>query len=335
MSEFLLWLSAHLGWVIGLSVAIFILLTGVSLILLTAAIVFRKTLYKKNLKPRKREFSFNAPEPHPPHIKDQSKMFEEGIAWAEQHKDKIKDLHMVNDKLDLYGQYIDFGFDKCAIVLQGRTESLLYSYYFSQAYAKKGYNILVIDVRTHGLSDGKFVTAGIHESRDLIKWIKLVKEQFNIESFVVHGICIGGATGILAYDTLKKQNDPDYKLIKKLVVDGTFPTFYSIFARHHKERKKPRMFIPIVFFYLWLCTGACMFKTTPIKAIKSVDDIPMLFMYSKEDFYVPPKNGQKLFDACPSPKKELKFFPKGRHSHVRFNNTEAYDAAIEEFLSRE
>ena len=59
---------------------------------------------------------------------------------------------------------------------------------------------------------------------------------------------------------------------------------------------------------------------------------PILFIYSKEDIYSLPELGQKLYDICPSKEIRLEYFPHGAHSHVRINNTEAYDSKISSFL---
>ena len=333
MTHFLLSTFPQYAWIIiGVTLG-FILLSGVFCIFLTAFIIFRKTLHRDPKQPRFREISSrkvknSALQPAIQH------MIDEGIIWSKQYEGKIDDLHIVNDQLNLYGQYIDLGFDKCAIIVQGRTESLLYSYYFANAYAKSGYNILVIDTRAHGLSDGKYITAGIQEHRDLVKWIKLVKEKYGMEHFVIHGICIGAAGAIYAHEALMKENNENSGLIKKLVLDGAFTSYYEIFRQHHLERKKPVFpFVHLIFFFVFMHTGARFFKFTPLKSMANID-IPTLFIFSKEDIYCTPEKTKELFDASPSKNKELRLFPKGKHSHVRINQPNEYDRVIEEFLNK-
>lgn len=257
------------------------------------------------------------------------RMFAEGIKWRETHKDKIDELHIKNGKLNLYGEYMNFGFDKCAVILQGRTESLLYSYYFADVYAKNGYNILVIDVRAHGLSDGKYVTAGIKESDDLVLWIKLINEKYGIDNFAMHGICIGAATALMAYSKLKNEGS---NLVKRIITDGVFINYYEIFKNNMKVyNKKPFPMLYTVFFTAFLFGRARLFSETPLKYIKDVD-IPILMIWSEKDAFSVKEKSQELFDACASEYKEIKFFPEGRHSHVRAVQEDDYDAAIGEFL---
>ena len=307
-----------------LFIVIFLVASHVVMNLVAAPAVFYNTMYRNPKKERTRECT---------NTKDQSqtRMFAEGIAWSNQHKAVTESLHIVNNGLNLYGEYINFGFDKCAVVLQGRTESLLYSYYFADVYAKNGYNILAVDVRAHGLSDGKYHTAGIKESDDLIAWIALINEKYNITDFTLHGICVGGATAVYTYAKLKnKGND----WIKSIVTDGLFVSNYEIFKRNFKRFKQPAFpALHLTFFLAFLLAKIRLFKETPMRYMKDID-IPMLFLWSEEDRFCVKSKNEELFCACASEDKALCFFPQGRHSHVRSAQAAEYDEAVAAFLQK-
>ena len=74
--------------------------------------------------------------------------------------------------LKLVGEWFDYGFDKTVIILPGRRETLVYSYYYAQPYKELGINVLVIDQRAHGLSEGTYSTCGIKEADDVKLWLK-------------------------------------------------------------------------------------------------------------------------------------------------------------------
>jgi len=312
-------------WVIvGIYAAAIFVLVSILMFLLLVLLIFLNTSYRSPLKKRTRECTRKKDE-------SQMRMFSEGIAWAENFKDITEQLHIVNDGLNLYGEYINFGFDKCAVILQGREESLLYSYYFADVYIKNGHNILVIDVRSHGLSDGNYPTGGIKESDDLIVWIKLINERFNIADFTVHGICIGGATAVYAYSKLKNEGNG---LLKRIVTDGLFKSYYDLFKAHSIVYKAPILpAIYAVFFLMFVFAKVRPFKETPIKYMKDID-IPILFIWSARDKFCIKPNSKELFEACASKHKEVRFFPKGRHSHVRASQKVEYDALITKFLQK-
>jgi len=63
-------------------------------------------------------------------------------------------------------------------------------------------------------------------------------------------------------------------------------------------------------------------------------DIPILFIWSKQDTLCTKPKGEELFSACASKYKELRFFTKGRHSHVRSSQKAEYDEVIAKFLQK-
>jgi len=312
-------------WVIAvIAVAAFIAAGGVAMLFVVPIVIFTHTMYRGPKKKRVRECTDTQDE-------QQLRMFKEGVAWAEQFKDITEELHIVNDGLNLYGEYINFGHDKCAVFLPGRTESLLYSYYFAGVYAENGCNILVIDPRAQGLSDGKYQTSGIKESGDLAAWIKLIREKYSITDFTLHGTCVGAAAAVYTYVKLKNEG---CGYIKRIVADGLFQSNYEIFRTNFKLRKKrPFPMLYLVFLLGFAFAGVRLFKETPMKYMKDID-IPILFIWSVKDIFCIKSKSEELFEACASKDKELRFFPDGRHSHVRSTQSAEYDAAIAEFLQK-
>jgi len=63
-------------------------------------------------------------------------------------------------------------------------------------------------------------------------------------------------------------------------------------------------------------------------------DVPVLFIWSSRDIFCVESKGAELFGACASGRKELCFFPEGRHSHVRSSQEAEYDGAIAKFLQK-
>ncbi|MDR0964448.1 MAG: alpha/beta hydrolase [Clostridium sp.] len=307
-------------WFIG--IASFFIAGGVVMFFITFPIIFYNTMYRSPKKKRSRECT-NTKDPQ------QMRMFDEGIAWAKQYSDLTEELHIVNEGLNLYGEYINFGYNKCAVILQGRTESLLYSYYFSDVYAQNGYNILVIDVRAHGLSDGKYQTAGIKESDDLVLWLKLIHERYDIDSFTLHGICVGAATAVYTY---VKQKNEGLNLIKTIVTDGLYQSYYEMFKQNFRMRKKPVFpMLHLVFLLAYVLAGVRVFRETPMKYMPYID-IPILFLWSSKDIFCKKGKCEELVEACTSEDKEICFFPNGRHSHVRSTQATDYDRVIAKFL---
>ena len=264
-----------------------------------------------------------------PDNEEQLKMWNDGIAWMEPNRSKITEVSVESDGFKLYGEYFDFGSDRCVIILPGRCESLIYSYYFAEPYEKAGFNILAVDTRCHGKSEGKYNTIGVKESHDVLKWAELVHDRFDNKEVYIHGICIGTSSGIFA---MTNKNCPDY--LKGLVTEGCFVSFRETFKRHMMADNRP--LFPVLDMVMLLInkhTGTNVYKDKPIRAIKHINhNARILFLYGKKDIFSIPEKSQKLFDACAATDKQLVWFEKGGHSHLRINNTEEYDNAIIEFF---
>ncbi len=264
-----------------------------------------------------------------PENEEQLKMWNDGIKWADQYRSLVTEVETENDGFKLYGEYFDFGADKCVIILPGRCESLIYSYYFASPYKEAGFNVLVVDTRCHGKSDGIYNTIGVKESGDVIAWSKLLNEKFGNKEVWYHGICIGTASAIFA---ITDKNCPDY--VKGFVTEGCFVSFRETFKRHMIADKRPLFpVLDLVMLHINRYTKTNVYRDKPISAIKKIaPEKRVLFLYGKKDIFSLPEKSQLLFNACSAAEKKLVWFEKGGHSHLRINNTNEYDNAIIDFF---
>lgn len=266
-----------------------------------------------------------------PDNEEQLAMWNAGVAWHDANLDKMTEVQVENDGFQLFGEYFDFGADRCVLILPGRCECLLYSCFFAPAYEKAGFNVLVIDTRCHGKSDGIYNTIGVKESGDVLQWAKLAHEKFGNTQVVIHGICIGTAAGLYA---MTREECPDY--LNALVTEGCFISFRETFKRHMIYEKRPRFpVLDLAMLHINRHTGTNVYRDKPLRAMKRVkQNQRMLFLYGEKDVFSIPKKTKKLFAACTAGEKKLVWFDKGGHSHLRINNLEKYDRAIIDFFER-
>ena len=256
------------------------------------------------------------------------KIYESGMAWSRENAQYKRDVHIVNQGLNLYGEYYDFGSDKCVIILPGRREGLFGSYDFAIPYAKSGWNVLMIDPRAHGISDGEFNTVGNVEYSDNMAWANFLATECGIRSVVLHGVCIGSAGGLLA-----AIHEDCPKVICGLVTDGMFETFAK--STHYHMRKYhvpsiPGMDVWMIDWWMRHFTGYSM-RRGPIHLIDQLQ-LPLLMLNSREDLFSTPDQAQRLYDKAGSARKRLVWFEKGYHSQLRYNDPQLYDTSIHDFL---
>ena len=263
-----------------------------------------------------------------PEDADHSMMFQEGLDWGKANVQLCREVCIINDGLKLYGEYYDFGNDKCVIILPGRAESLLYSYYYAQPYQDMGYNVLVIDQRAHGKSEGIYSCVGIKETDDVRCWMRYIQNAFGISSFVIHGICIGSFCAI-------KLATEGLPFLKSIILEGPFTSFRSVLVQRTKAAGKPPFpFVDELIILFKKRAGVNVRREKPIRYIRTVKT-PVLFLCGRQDYSSLPENCEKLYKLCGSLRKQIVWFDKGAHSHLRFSNKEAYDKAVEEFLTME
>ncbi|MBR4767392.1 MAG: hypothetical protein IK088_00265, partial [Lachnospiraceae bacterium] len=147
-------------WIVLIAAAA-LLLFGVLPFFILSLILYRVLLVRTDKKKWVRGMSM-------PDNEEYAKLFRDGQVWREAHLDRKKDVHIVNEGLNLYGEYFDFGADRAVIILPGRMETCLYGCFFAEPYEKIGFNVLTIDPRAHGLSDGRYNSLGFTEYRDVI-----------------------------------------------------------------------------------------------------------------------------------------------------------------------
>lgn len=271
----------------------------------------------------KKKWHYNVQEPNDA---EQVQLYSEATAWAERYESHRRSVGVQSDGFNLYGEYYDFGFDKAVLIIAGRTEACRYSCYFADGYRRAGYNVLTIDNRSHGNSDGVVNTLGIREYRDILCWIRLLHDDLQNKSVVCHGICIGSATALYA---LVNPQCPEY--VRGMVADGMYVHFGESFRNHLIERNKPIFpCYQVCMALVGLVAGRNPRKFGPQNVIHQLKK-PILFLHGREDIYSVPEKAEYLYGRCSAPKK-LVWFDKGRHSFLRYHAKEKYDQTIVDFL---
>ena len=111
--------------------------------------------------------------------------------------------------------------------------------YFAEKFYNMGFNILAVDLRTHGESEGKIYSLGYLERLDVLAWIKFINDNYNDSKIILYGISMG-ANAIMMSSAEDLPNN-----VKAIIEDAGFSNAY--------EQLKARVdlaykfsFIPIV-----------------------------------------------------------------------------------------
>ena len=241
------------------------------------------------------------------------------------------EVHVLSqDGLNLYGEYYKFGGQEAVIILPGRPETLVYSLFYAESYRKAGVNVLVIDTRAHGKSDGELHGCGYMERYDIYAFIHYLVAKQNITKVILHGICVGSSACVHA------AVDPDSPSeIAGLVTDGLYVSFYeTLWLRVRRNAKiYPKTCVDYFRHRIKKLYGYDIKKDGPLFHMQELK-IPTLMMASEEDIYSLPEKTRLLYSKIPeSTPKKLVLFPHGAHSHLRIVNPKLYDQSVQEFVS--
>lgn len=193
---------------------------------------------------------------------------------------------------------------------------------------KLGRNVLIVDQRGSGLSDGKVITFGINESRDVLSWIDFIIKEFGKDTkIILTGISMGGATVLTASGRELPEN------VVCILADCSYSSPKEIIKKVIAERKLPPNLL-----YPFMRIGARVFghfrlsETSPIDAMKRCK-VPVIFIHGENDAYVPCNMSHKVFDACTA-EKTLFTVPKAGHGLSYLVDTEGYFKALTEFCTK-
>lgn len=252
-------------------------------------------------------------------------MYRTGMAWREKYAAVRREVSVTSGRFRLAGEYFDFGSDRAVLIIPGRMESCLYSCFYAEPYRAAGWNVLVIDNRAHGLSDGKVSCLGYREYRDIHRWTELLTRELGNRRVLLHGICIGASTALFA----AAAKDAPAELCG-LVVEGMYKNFYESYKNHLIVQQRPK-FPPAMAVMLWirLVSHGNVVTDGPYRRITRLR-LPILMLHSRVDEFSDPRLAAEMYESCTAPKKMV-WFDVGAHSRVRVNNPEQYDAAVTAF----
>ena len=104
-----------------------------------------------------------------------------------------------HDGLGLRGRYYHYADGApLEIMCHGYKGNAIRDFCGNWAVAKKdGRNVLLIDQRCHGKSEGHTITFGILERRDVLGWINWANQRFGEIPILLSGVSMGAATVLM------------------------------------------------------------------------------------------------------------------------------------------
>lgn len=280
-----------------------VLLGIVAFILIVCIFCYRKCFYNANHTPR---------DPYEILHGEQYLAVKEQILASTRVMDEapFEDVAVTSfDGLRLYGRYYHHR--------DGAPVMLVFHGYRSMALRdstggfylgrKLGFNILAVDQRAHGKSEGHVITFGILERQDCLSWVTYISQRFGADTpIVLSGLSMGAATVVMATALPLPSN------VICVLADCPYSSPKEIICKVCEDERFPARAA-----YPFIKLAARVFGGFDLEAASAVNaagesKIPILLLHGDDDRFVPCEMSRKIHDSsngCTS----IEIFPDAGH----------------------
>ncbi len=183
--------------------------------------------------------------------------------------------------------------------------------------SRRGYGVLLFDLRNHGESGRAYTTIGVFESRDVCAASGFVKSKAVERQQILWGVSMGASSAILA-----AKQCPGFSAI---ISDSSFLSFRETVDHHLRLILRLPAF-PVAN----LIVAITSYRKAAVHSMKT----PILFIAGGRDRRMPPALAEKMFKESPSVVKELLIIPTARHGEAFATDRTTYLNSVYGFLER-
>ena len=241
-----------------------------------------------------------------------------------------EDMYLVShDGLKLHATYFPYeGSKKIVICFHGYTSEGKNDYStLGLFYKKHNYNLLLVDERAHGQSEGMYIGFGCLDRHDARLWIdKMIQLHGEDCRILLHGDSMGGSTVLMTTGlSLPSQ-------VKAAVSDCAFTSAWEVFSAVLKDMYHLPPF-PIMQIANQMVKRKAGYELDECNARNEVakSQIPILFLHGDSDTFVPCRMSEELYEVCGTEKK-LVLIKGAGHVESCYKDPQLYEKAIEEFI---
>lgn len=245
---------------------------------------------------------------------------------------KLQLYALSHDGLKLCGILIkNNASNRACLVIPGWTDKKEYMYAESKLFYDLGYTVLIPDQRCHGMSEGEYVSFGVNEKLDMLKWLEYLNSNA-YEDIVVFGRSMGAATAMLTACFSKETH------VCCAIEDSGYTSLYEqlssriFLAAPWLSQSISRFFMSLVSKKIKKEAGFNIEEASPIKYLPKCK-LPMLFIHGKADAVVPFDMMKDLYEAHAGEKQFLEV-EGAKHVSSLLVDTANYRNTVIAFLKK-
>lgn len=218
---------------------------------------------------------------------------------------------------------------KVVISFHGYNTEARKEYPLHHSYYQDGYTVLIVDQRGVGKSQGPFITMGLLERRDCLRWIDYVVARYGGDvQILLEGLSMGATTIMMAAQDIHAPQ------VKGMIVNCGFNSCsdqlaYTITRLLHLPRFPV---LATVKLYARLLAKYDMDAITAAESLAN-SDIPLLMFHGAKDTFVPYENLEEIYPHARTSHKKMVSCEHAAHGIARFEDTELYERELRQFLA--
>lgn len=257
-------------------------------------------------------------------------LIRDGIDWME--RTPYEEMHITSfDGLRLYGRYYPCeGSDRTILCCHGYRSCRENDFaVVVETFHNAGFNLLLIDQRAHGQSEGRFICYGTKERYDVREWINALLKHNSQQRILLHGVSMGAATVLM---TAGFELPPN---VKGIVADCGFTSPWEEYAYILRYRFKLPKF-PVLYVADWISRAFAKYgfrDYSTAQALKT-NKLPLLLVHGGEDDFVPTFMGHDNFAYATVEDKKLVIVETAKHAQSYLVERERCDTELKAFWAR-
>ncbi len=218
--------------------------------------------------------------------------------------------------------------DKWIIAVHGYTSEGKLMAPYARKFYDMGYNVILPDLRGHGLSEGDYIGMGWDERFDIIDLIQYIVDDNEDSQIVLFGVSMGASTVMNVSGEELPSN------VKAIIEDCGYTSAWDEFSYQLKELfglpAFPMMHTASLIGKIR--AGYWLGEASAIDQVKN-SKTPMLFIHGDSDTFVPSHMLDELYSATKVEKEKLIIAGAG-HAKSKDVDPELYWSTIIDFINR-
>ncbi len=197
----------------------------------------------------------------------------------------------------------------------------------SELSFQMGHNVLLVDERAHGKSEGRTISFGIRERQDVLTWTNYAISRFGPQvEILIYGISMGGATVLMASELPLPQN------VKGIIADCPYASPLEIILHVGRTASYPAWLLrPFAIMGARIFGGFDLLEADARETVKRTP-VPILILHGESDSFVPAEMSDI---AASNPAMVTRHtFPGADHGISYLVDTPRYQKIVTEFVEK-